>query len=277
MFDIFSHTEAWISLTMLTFMEVVLGIDNIIFISLIASRLQESERSKARSWGLGLALVFRIVLLFGISFVQSMNKPFISFEMFEINLGITGQSIILLIGGVFLLYKATNEIHEKLEGDPNAFGNDEQHVKVSGLTNGIIQIAILNLVFSFDSILTALGMTNGLPGSDEGKLIIMIISVVMSVGIMMLFAGPVGNFINDHPTIQMLGLSFLILISFLLIAEAMHQINHQLVGEIPKTYLYVVIIFSLSVEFLNIKLRKKHKSIQLRGISQEAKEDGLLD
>ncbi len=274
-FGIFQYSEAWLSLVMLTFMEVVLGIDNIIFISLIASRLPEADRPKARNIGLALALVLRIVLLFGITLVQQMKEPFANFEIFGTHIGINGQGIILLAGGIFLVYKAVTEIHHKLEGDPEEFENDDEHIKISNWMQGVIQIAMLNIVFSFDSILTAIGMTNDLQHLGNPTSVMMV-AVILSIAIMMAFSGPVGRFINNHPTIQMLGLSFLILIGFLLLGEGVHNFNHDLIGEIPKTYLYVVIIFSLAVEFLNMKLRKPHKVVQLRGVTQEATEDGVL-
>ena len=268
----FATPETWISLLTITFLEIVLGVDNIIFISIAANKLKKEEQPRARNIGLALAMIFRIVLLFGISWLIAMQNPFFNIDIGIIQGGLSGQSVILILGGIFLLYKSTNEIHHKLEGDPN---QEHVHVnkKVATIGNVIFQIALINIVFSFDSILTAVGLTD--------NIMIMIIAVVVSVVIMMLFAGPVGNFVNDHPTIQMLGLSFLILIGFMLIAEGAHlshiEVAGSSVGAIPKGYLYFAIAFSLFVEFLNIRLRKRQKPIQLHGYAEEAVREGLID
>ncbi len=265
----------WMSFLTLTFLEIVLGIDNIIFITIAANKLPDEERPKATNIGMILAMVLRIVLLFGISALVAMSSSIFEYHSTFISFAFTGQSLILIIGGIFLLYKSTNEIHHKLER-----GEEEQGGKKKGkknLKNVIIQITIINIVFSFDSILTAVGMTNGL----EGALIIMITAVVVSVVIMMAFATPVGNFVNKHPTIQMLGLSFLILIGFMLIIEGGHLADMSIagshIGTVPKGYLYFAIAFSLLVEFLNIKMRKKATPIQLNGIGEEAVREGILD
>ena len=266
----------WMSFLTLTFLEIVLGIDNIIFISIAASKLPDDERPKATNIGMILAMALRIVLLFGISALVAMSSSIFEYHSSFISFAFTGQSLILIAGGIFLLYKATNEIHHKLEGAEES----DEHGKKKGknnLKNVIIQITIINIVFSFDSILTAVGMTNGL----EGALIIMIAAVVVSVVIMMAFATPVGNFVNKHPTIQMLGLSFLILIGFMLIIEGGHLADMSIagshIGTVPKGYLYFAIAFSLLVEFLNIRMRKKTKPIQLHGIEEEAVREGILD
>ena len=274
----FASAAVWMSLLTLTFLEIVLGIDNIIFISLVAGRLPKEQQKKATNIGLVLAMVMRIVLLFGISALVAMQDPLfhIGEEGSSIYGGFTGQSLILLAGGVFLLYKSTTEIHHKLEGDE--VSGDGKKGGMS-MTNAIVQITVINIVFSFDSILTAVGMTNGL----EGALLIMIIAVVFSVVIMMLFAVPVGRFVNKHPTIQMLGLAFLILIGFMLIAEGAHLAHLQVlgseVGAVPKGYLYFAIAFSLFVEFLNMKLRKPKNQedvVQLHGAGEEAVKAGQL-
>lgn len=260
MFEIFSSPDAWMALLTLTFLEIVLGIDNIIFISIAAGKLEPSQRKKATNIGLILAMVMRIVLLFGISLLTTMKKPFWFLDESWIHGGISGQALILFAGGLFLLYKSTKEIHEKIEDK----GHDEREVTKSrstSLSNAIVQITIINIVFSFDSILTAIGMTNGISPNPNDALILMVVAVVISVIIMMLFANPVGEFVNKHPSIQVLGLSFLILIGFMLIAEAAH-ISHLVVfdnevGAIPKGYLYFAITFSLMVEFLNMRVRKK--------------------
>jgi predicted tellurium resistance membrane protein TerC len=268
----FASSEVWMSLLTLTFLEIVLGVDNIIFITIAASKLPEKQRRKATNIGLLLAMVLRIVLLLGISVLIAMNAPWIKINLSWMHAEFTGQSLILIAGGIFLLYKSVAEIHGKLEGDHE----HGLHGKIGSLSKAILQITMINLIFSFDSILTAVGMTNGIGGA----LIIMIIAVVTSVLIMMLFANPVGSFVNKHPTLQMLGLSFLILIGFMLILEGGHlahlTIAGQEIGSIPKGYLYFAITFSLFVEFLNIRLRKKTKPIQLRDVKGKAKEEGII-
>lgn len=273
----FASAAVWMSLLTLTFLEIVLGIDNIIFISITAGRLPEEEQQKATNIGLILAMVMRIALLFGITALVAMKEPWFEFgvEGSSFYGGFSGQSVILMLGGVFLLYKSISEIHHKLEGDD---GNGEvgSTKGKSTMTNAIIQITLINIVFSFDSILTAVGMTNGVTGA----LVIMIIAVVVSVLIMMAFATPVGRFVNKHPTIQMLGLAFLILIGFMLIIEGAHLANLTIadshVGAVPKGYLYFAIAFSLLVEFLNMRLRK-HKPVQLHGVQEEAKKAGVYE
>ena len=273
-----ASAEVWMSLLTLTFLEIVLGIDNIIFISISAGKVKPEEQKKATNIGLILAMAIRIVLLFGVSYLVAMSNPWfhIGSENSFIHGGFTGQSLILIAGGIFLLYKATTEIHHKLEGEGHEEGGKGSKVK-STLQKAIIEITIINIVFSFDSILTAIGMTSGI----EGALPIMVIAVVVSVLIMMLFANPVGQFVNRHPTIQMLGLSFLILIAFMLILEGAHK-AHLVVGgatvdAIPKGYLYFAIAFSLLVEFLNMRLRKKQKPVQLHGAGEEAVAEGILE
>jgi predicted tellurium resistance membrane protein TerC len=251
--EFLSNPEVWGALVTLTFLEIVLGVDNIIFISIAANKVKKEEQAKARNIGLILALAFRLVLLFFISFLIKMQKPVISFDQDWFHGAFSGQALILLAGGIFLIYKSTKEIHHKLEGEVEAQANGKAK---STVTQAIVQIALINVVFSFDSILTAVGMTNGL----EGAMPVMIISVILSMVIMMLFAGPVGRFVNEHPSIQMLGLSFLILIGFMLLTESAHmahlEIFHQSVGAIPKGYLYFAISFSLLVEFLNLRMKK---------------------
>lgn len=270
MSDLFT-AESIVSLLTLTFLEIVLGIDNIIFISIAANKLASQDQAKARNIGLVLAMGFRLVLLLGISFVISLSKPFTHVDADWFQAAFTGQSLILFAGGLFLLYKATSEIHHKLEGSA--------HEDVEGSTKGkttvtsvVAQIAITNIVFSIDSILTAIGLTQNVT--------IMMIAVVLSILIMMFFAGPVGKFVNDHPTIQMLGLAFLIMIGFMLVAEGAHlsevEIFNQEVGTVPKGYLYFAIAFSLLVEFLNIRLRKKQDPIQLHGFEEEAHREGMI-
>ncbi|MBK9489505.1 MAG: TerC family protein [Haliscomenobacter sp.] len=269
----FADPQVWISLLTLTFLEIVLGVDNIIFISIAANKLAPADQAKARNIGMILAMVFRIILLFGISALIAMQNPVLSFHGEYLHGAFTGQSLILIAGGLFLLYKATSEIHHKLEG-PNAIDDDmNQGTPIfASLPKVIIQIALINIVFSFDSILTAVGLTDSLA--------IMIVSVVISMLIMMAFAGPVGRFVNTHPTIQMLGLAFLIMIGFMLIAEGAHLAHLSIagseVGTVPKGYLYFSIAFSLFVEALNMRLRKKQDPVQLRGYQEEAIQEGVM-
>ncbi|WP_339888648.1 TerC family protein [uncultured Flavobacterium sp.] len=254
--EVFLNPDAWIALLTLTFLEIILGIDNIIFISIVTGKLPEEKRKKATQIGLFLAMFLRIALLFGITLLIAMKAPWFSFDFGWFSAEITGQALILLLGGLFLIYKSTKEIHEKVDHK----GEEEEELKTSGsatFSSVITQILMIDLIFSVDSILTAVGMTNGL----EGALIIMITAVVISVGVMMLFAVPVGNFVNKNPSIQILGLAFLILIGFMLITESMHLSNAELagqhVGAVPKGYLYFAIAFSLAVEFINMNMRKK--------------------
>jgi predicted tellurium resistance membrane protein TerC len=213
------------------------------------------------------------VLLFGISFIVKLQTPFYYIDTTWLKAGISGQSLILFLGGLFLLYKSTTEIHHKLEGDPaDDVVKNPKGSASDKLMAVVLQIALINIVFSIDSILTAIGLTNNIP--------VMMIAVVISVVIMMLFSGAVGKFVNDHPSVQMLGLAFLIMIGFMLIAESAHDANIEFlnshVGEVPKGYLYFSIFFSLLVEFLNIKMRKTQKPVDLYDYMDQAKDEGLI-
>jgi len=269
----FASSALWMSLLTLTFLEIVLGVDNIIFISIASSKLPEDQQKKATNIGLILAMALRIVLLLFISVLIAMKDPWWSIDTSWFKAGFSGQSIILVLGGIFLLYKSVSEIHHKLEDDEHLDGGSGGKKKTT-LSNAILQITLINIVFSFDSILTAVGMTNGL----EGALVVMIIAVMLSVIIMMLFAVPVGRFVNEHPTVQMLGLAFLILIGFMLIIEGGHLAHLEIfgsqIGAVPKGYLYFAIAFSLMVEFLNMKIRGKKKKVKLNTASQESARDG---
>ena len=262
MFEILSDPNAWGALVTLTFLEIVLGIDNIIFISIASSKLPEHQQKKATNIGLFLAMVLRIVLLFGISYLTALNAPFWHINLPWLQAGISGQAVILFAGGLFLIYKSTKEIHEKVE-EPEHDKEEVEKQSSNSLSNAIVQIMLINIVFSFDSILTAIGMTNGISSNPTDALIIMIIAVVISVLIMMIFAHPIGKFVNKHPSIQVLGLSFLILIGFMLIAEAAHLSHMNMfgatIGAIPKGYLYFTISFSMLIEFLNMRMRKNKK------------------
>jgi len=248
MFDIFASPDTWISLLTLTFMEVVLGIDNIIFISIVAGKLPASEQGRARTIGLLLALVFRILLLLSISWIVGLKHP-----LFTINLpwgaddfGVTGRDIILLAGGLFLIGKSTTEIHHKLEGeDPETVSTKAPH----SIGRVIFQIVLVDIVFSFDSILTAVGLVD--------HVLIMIIAVIISMGIMLAFSKYIADFVNKHPTIKMLALSFLIMIGVMLVLEAAHM-------HVPKGYIYFSMFFSLVVEMLNMRLRKSSDPVKLK-------------
>ena len=278
----FGVAEIWVSVLTLIFLEIVLGVDNIIFISITSSKLPEEQQAKATNIGLVLAMVLRIVLLFGISWLIAMKAPWFHVDFWGIHGGFSGQSLILIGGGLFLLYKSVTEIHHKLEGQDHIDGIRSDK-RTTTMKSAIIEITLINIVFSFDSILTAVGMTNGLKGANgpQGELVLMIIAVVLSVIIMMLFATPVGRFVNKHPTVQMLGLSFLLLIGFMLIAEGAHLAHLTVagseVGSVPKGYLYFAIAFSLLVEFFNMKIRKKRQPVQLHGVQKEALDKGMLN
>lgn len=274
----FTSGDVWVSLLTLTLLEIVLGVDNIIFLSIMSAKLPPEEQPKARNIGLMLAMGLRIILLFGLSWIISLKDPLFYIHLPWVDTAaaeggghaapfVNGQGLILFIGGLFLLYKATSEIHHKLEGSDE---DDDPKVPKgkSALSQVIIQIALINIVFSFDSILTAVGLAN--------NLLIMIIAVILSVVVMMVFSGPVSKFVNEHPTVQMLGMSFLILIGFSLIAEAAH-LGHFIDSAIPKGYLYFAIFFSLFTETLNIRMKKSKKPIQLHGYGETAKKRGLLD
>jgi predicted tellurium resistance membrane protein TerC len=256
--ELFLNIDVWVALLTLTFLEIILGIDNIIFISISANKLPKEQQKKATMLGLSLAMITRILLLFSVSYLIALKDPFIMINNSWLETGITGQSVILLLGGLFLLYKSTSEIHHKMEKTTNV--NSNTNSKTSTFSKIIIQIILIDIVFSFDSILTAVGMTNGI----DGALTIMILAIIISMIIMMVFANSVSTFVNNNPTIQMLALSFLILIGFMLIAEGAHlshvRIFNKSIGAIPKGYLYFAITFSLVVEALNMKIRKTKKS-----------------
>jgi len=265
MFDILTSPDAWIALLTLTFLEIILGIDNIVFISIAASKLPEKDQKKATMWGLALAMVQRIILLFAVSLLIGLKNPFYYIDTDWFSAGISGQALILFFGGLFLLYKSTSEIHEKVELPEH----EEDLIKsknITSLTKAIFQILIIDFIFSIDSILTAVGMTSGIGDHPNDALILMVIAVMISIVIMMIFANAIRVFINKHPSMQLLALSFLILIGFMLIAESAYLSDARFfgskIGAIPKGYLYFAISFSLLVEFLNMKYRKKEEIIE---------------
>ena len=234
--EIFLTLDTWIALLTLTFLEIVLGIDNIIFISIVAGKLPKEDQRKARLIGLSLALIVRIILLMGITWLIGLTDPVINVSGFALS----WRDIILATGGLFLIAKSTSEIHHKVEGNEK----EKEIKKPKAFSNAIVQIVLLDIIFSFDSILTAVGLTN--------QITLMIIAVIVSILVMMLFAKAIGDFVNKHETLQILALSFLILIGFMLIVEAIHI-------HVPKGYIYFAVFFSLVVEVINIRARKKAK------------------
>ena len=226
-------SENLIALLTLTLLEIVLGIDNVIFISILAGKLPEHERKKARLIGLSLALGARVLLLLSISWVMRLKVDL--FQVF--GRGISGKDLVLILGGLFLVAKATHEIHSKLEDDPHALT-----VKRASFVSVVVQILLVDIVFSLDSVITAVGMVD--------EIAIMITAVVVSIGIMMAFAGHIGAFVERHPTIKMLALSFLILIGVMLVAQGFDQ-------KIDKGYIYFAMAFSLGVELLNMRLKAR--------------------
>jgi len=242
----------------LTFLEIILGIDNIIFISILASRFPEADRKKLMRIGLLMALFSRILLLMGINWLVQIQVSLFSFDWGSFSTDLTIQSLILVFGGLFLLYKSTKEIYEKAESLDETVAKSKSN-KLT-YARALFQIVLIDIVFSFDSILTAVGMTNGIPYAIQT----MVAAVILSILIMMLFAAPVSKFINTYPSLQILGLAFLLLIGFMLITEAAHlshtTIFGSTIGAITKGYLYFAIAFSLGVEMINIRFRKKKKA-----------------
>ena len=230
-------------LVVLTLLEIVLGIDNIIFISIITDRLVKEDQGKARVLGLSLALIIRILLLMGVSFIMTLDKD----PLFTIyGQEFTGHSLVLLIGGLFLIYKSVGEMHSSVKGNEEHGGKK----KKTRLGAVVMQIVMVDFIFSFDSVISAIGMTNDIRHETHGNpLIIIVAAVIISMLIMLAFAKPIANFINSRPTIKMIALGFLVTIGVLLIAEAFEQ-------HIPKGYIYFAMVYALLVEFLNIRMRK---------------------
>ncbi len=239
--DWLTEPQAWISLLTLTGLEIVLGIDNIIFISILAGKLPPEQQAKARQTGLMLALITRIMLLASIAWMAKLTTPLFSF----LNHGVSGRDLILIIGGLFLLVKSTMEIHEKLEGHDGA-GNPVTGAARMG--HVLIQIMLLDIVFSLDSVITAVGMAQ--------HLAVMITAVILAMGVMLMAAGTISDFVNQHPTLKILALSFLILIGVTLVAEGTG-------AHISKGYVYFAMAFSFGVEMLNLRLRAKSQPIEL--------------
>jgi predicted tellurium resistance membrane protein TerC len=246
--ELLTDAEAWISLATLTLLEIVLGIDNIIFISIQAGKLPEKEQGKARKLGLAGAMLTRILLLLSISWIMKLTQPFLNLgEWFHVTnpewlerLALSGRDIILLVGGLFLIYKSSHEIHENMDHDEDGDSDAKPH----SFWGTIVQIMILDIVFSLDSVITAVGLADHVE--------VMIGAVVISVIIMMWAAGPIAGFVNRRPTVKMLALSFLLLIGVSLLAESFDQ-------EIPKGYIYFSMAFAILVELLNLKMRSKRE------------------
>lgn len=254
-----SNPEIWISLITLTVLEIVLGIDNIIFISIMASKLPASQQKKARQIGLALAMITRVLLLLSLTWIMTLTNPLfsmgdwigISEGDWHEKLAVSGRDLILIIGGLFLIYKSTREIHEKLEGDEH----DVKTKAIVTFSGVIIQILLLDIVFSLDSVITAVGMADNIG--------VMIAAVIIAVAVMMVSAGGISDFVNKHPTVKMLALSFLLLIGVSLLAEGFDQ-------HIPKGYIYFAMAFSVLVEMLNLKMKKgSAKPIKLKNTPKD--------
>lgn len=254
--DWLTSPESWIALVTLVVLELVLGVDNIIFISILAGKLPKNDQPRARTTGIMLAVITRILLLLSLSWVINLEEALFTLPYFDID--ISGRDIILLVGGIFLLWKSTTEIHDKLEGK-------EGHASVKvGATfaNVIIQIMLLDIVFSLDSVITAIGMVD--------ELAIMVVAVIMAAGVMIFIAAPIGEFVERHPTIKILALSFLLLIGFTLVVEGLHQ-------HIPKGYVYFAMGFSIFVEMINLRMRDVSvKPVNLRDAYRQEKADMQL-
>jgi predicted tellurium resistance membrane protein TerC len=243
-----ANPEIWISLITLTVLEIVLGIDNIVFISILSGKLPQNQQKKARQTGLGLAMITRVLLLLSLTWIMTLTATLfnpgewigLKNEMLLEKTAISGRDLILIIGGLFLIYKSTTEIHDKLEGEDHTQGTK----KALSFLGVIIQILLLDIVFSLDSVITAVGMAN--------ELTVMIAAVIIAVIIMMFAAEGISSFVNNHPTVKMLALSFLLLIGVSLLAEGFEQ-------NIPKGYIYFAMAFSVLVEMLNLKMKAKSR------------------
>jgi predicted tellurium resistance membrane protein TerC len=264
----FSQPAVWMSLLTLTFLEIVLGVDNIIFISIVSNRLPKEQQAKARRLGLLLAMAFRSALLLSITWVMGLTQPLFTLPLPALigaeDLAISVKDLILLLGGLFLLYKSVMEINHKLEGEEDSPAGKPKGS--STFSSVILQIILVDLVFSFDSILTAVGLSD--------QVMIMIAAVIISILIMMQFADAISHFINKHPSLQILALSFLILIGAMLVMEGLHQ-------HVNKAYIYFAIAFSLSVEVINLRRRAKQTeshAVRLHNeLLEQAVEEGAME
>jgi predicted tellurium resistance membrane protein TerC len=247
--EIFLKADTWLALLTLCFLEIVLGIDNIIFISIVSNKLPENQRKKARNTGLFLAMFVRVGLLLGITWIITFIEPLFTVPanfLMEKPMAFSGKDLILLFGGLFLIAKSTMEIGHEMEGED---GGDEESKRnaVPSFSAAITQIVLLDIIFSFDSILTAVGIV------PPEQVLIMIIAVIVSIFVMMFFSGAISTFIKKHPSMEVLALGFLILIGFTLLLEGLHK-------EIPKGYIYFAVAFSLLIEFTNIRVKKNRKA-----------------
>jgi len=258
--EIFLQADTWLALLTLIFLEVVLGIDNIIFISIVSNKLPEEQRRKARNTGLAFAMGVRIILLLGITWIIGLKSEL--FSLFDH--GFSGRDLILIFGGLFLIAKSTMEINHEMEGDEeDEEGNKITSKVIPSLSSTIFQIILLDIIFSFDSILTAVGIVD--------QVLIMIIAVIISIVVMMFFSGAISRFIQEHPSMEVLALGFLILIGFTLLLEGFGE-------EIPKGYIYFAVGFSLLIEFTNIRVRKKrkHKVVKLnKNYTEEERKEAV--
>lgn len=245
--ELFLKADTWLALLTLCFLEIVLGIDNIIFISIVSNKLPEEQRKQARNVGLALAMLVRIAFLLGITWIITFVEPLFTIPanfFMSHPMSFSGRDLILGFGGLFLIAKSTMEINHEMEGDDSEEGGVKKTAVVT-MTGTILQIILLDIIFSFDSILTAIGIVD--------QVILMIIAVIVSIGVMMFFSGHISRFIQQHPSMEVLALGFLILIGFMLFLEALHEV-------IPKGYIYFAVAFSLLIEFFNIRVRKKRTS-----------------
>ncbi len=246
--DWLTNPDVWISLATLTALEVVLGIDNLIFISILSGKLPAAQQNRARKLGLALALITRIMLLASLAWVVKMDKPFLERTLalagHEVKLAVSGKDLVLIVGGLFLLWKSVREIHHKLEGEDG----EKSAAVAPTFASVIIQILLLDIVFSLDSVITAVGMVKMLG--------VMIAAVILAMIVMLVFVNQISGFVDRHPTVKMLALSFLILIGTMLVAEGFHQ-------HVNKGYIYFAMVFAVAVEFLNIRSRRKSEAVKL--------------
>jgi predicted tellurium resistance membrane protein TerC len=271
--EIFLSADTWLALLTLCFLEIVLGIDNIIFISIVSNKLPEELRPKARNTGLALAMIVRIGFLLGITWIIGFTQPLFTVPanwIMASALDVSGRDLILGFGGMFLIAKSTMEINHEMEGsDEDEEGENGEKKSSVTMSGTIVQIVLLDIIFSFDSILTAVGIV------DRDKVIIMILAVIVSIIVMMFFSGTISRFIQQHPSMEVLALGFLILIGFMLFLEALHYI-------VPKGYIYFAIAFSMLIELTNIRVRKKRnlksKPVKLnKPFSEEEMKDAVKD
>lgn len=240
MFEWIADPQAWVALATLTLLEIVLGIDNIIFLSILVNKVEPARRQQARIFGLGLAMGSRILLLLSLAWIMKLTTPLFTIPFFD--QPVSGRDIILIGGGLFLLWKSATEIFESVEAHEHGQETAAKSIKQAGFTMIILQIAVIDIVFSLDSVITAVGMADHIP--------VMVIAIVIAVGVMMVSAKAIGDFVESHPSIKILALAFLTLVGTLLIAEGFGF-------HVPKGYVYFAMAFSLGVEMLNIRMRKK--------------------